>query len=249
MKETPIRTWTQALAWRYALACAALLSLTPAVLAAAPQGDQAAKDDSMSLLGLIKASGLIGWIICAVSVVALAVVIENFLSLRRDKLAPPELIDEVQSLFDEGRYQEAMELCEGEQNLFARVCSAGIGKIGHSFDTIQAAIQEMGDEETVKLYQKIGWLTVIAAISPMLGLFGTVQGMILSFQKIATTVNPAPAELAEGIYIALLTTFEGLMVAIPVLLAYAYIKNRLVIAIIEVGAIVEDLFERFRPQT
>ena len=223
------------------------------MFAALPQDEAAApaaapKDDTLSFLGLLKASGLVGWIIIALSVVALALIIENIISLRRDKLAPPELIDEVQSLFDEGRYQEAMELCEAENNFFARVCSAGIAKIGHSFDTVQSALQEMGDEETVKLHQKIGWLSVIGNTAPMMGLFGTVQGMILAFQKIATTANPAPSELAEGIYTALLTTLFGLTVAIPVIAAYAFVRNRLVIAVIEIGAIAEDLFERFRPE-
>jgi biopolymer transport protein ExbB len=128
------------------------------------------------------------------------------------------------------------------------VCAAGISKIGHDFEVIQTAITEMGDEEAVKLHQKISWLTVISAIAPMMGLFGTVQGMIASFQKIAQTTNPSPSELAQGIYVALLTTLFGLMVAMPVIASFAYIRNRLIRTIIEVGAIVEDLFERFRPQ-
>jgi biopolymer transport protein ExbB len=246
-KEHPIRTWLTALAGRSALVLGASLCFAAPLLAAAQQAEST--DKGMSILGLVKASGVVGYVIIALSVVALAMVIENVLSLRRDKLAPPELIDEVQSLFDEGRYQEAMELCEAENNFFARICSAGISKIGHSFDTVQAALQEMGDEETVKLHQKIGWLSVIGNTAPMLGLFGTVQGMIQSFQKIATTVNPSPAALAEGIYVALLTTLFGLMVAIPVIAAFAFVRNRLVISVIEIGAIAEDLFERFRPQT
>jgi biopolymer transport protein ExbB len=91
-------------------------------------------------------------------------------------------------------------------------------------------------------------VAVLASVSPMLGLFGTVQGMIQSFHTIATTQNPSPAELAGGIYVALLTTLEGLLVAIPATAAFAYLRNRLVRSTIEVGAIVEDLFERFRPQ-
>jgi biopolymer transport protein ExbB len=194
-------------------------------------------------------SGFIGWIICALSVVTLAVVIEAFVTLGRDKLAPPELVDEIQSLFDEGQFQAAMELCESEPNFFTRICAAGIGKIGHPYDVIQTAIQEMGDEEAIRLHQKLGWISVLAAVSPMLGLFGTVQGMIASFHVIATTQNPTPAQLATGIYVALLTTFEGLMIAIPATAMFAYLRNRLVRNIIEVGAIVEDLFERFRTQS
>ncbi|MCC7013028.1 MAG: MotA/TolQ/ExbB proton channel family protein [Planctomycetes bacterium] len=196
---------------------------------------------------LIVLSGFIGWVIIGLSVVTLAVIIENYVTLSRDKLAPPAIIDEVQSLFEEGQFQEAMELCENEPNFFTRVVGAGIAKIGHPYDVIQTAIQEMGDEESIRLNQKIGWISVLAAVSPMLGLFGTVQGMIASFHIIASTANPTPAQLAGGIYVALLTTFEGLMVAIPATAAFAYLRNRLTRNIIEVGAIVEDLFERFRP--
>ncbi|MCY3002361.1 MAG: MotA/TolQ/ExbB proton channel family protein [Planctomycetota bacterium] len=207
----------------------------------------AAADTSLSIGELIVMSGFIGWVIIALSIVTLAVIIEAYVTLSREKLAPPAVVDEIQSLFEEGQFQEAMELCENEPSFFTRVCGAGISKIGHPFEVIQAAIQEMGDEESIRLNQKIGWISVLAAVSPMLGLFGTVQGMIASFHVIANTANPTPSQLAGGIYVALLTTFEGLMVAIPATAAFAYLRNRLVRNIIEVGAIVEDLFERFRP--
>lgn len=203
--------------------------------------------EALTLWEFVVLSGLVGWIICGLSVVTLAVVIENLVTLTREKLAPPELIDELQSLFDEGQFQEAMELCENQPNYFTRICAAGISKIGHDFAVIEQSITEMGDQESIKLHQKIGWVAVIAGVSTMLGLFGTVQGMIASFHVIASQANPTPADLATGIYVALLTTFEGLMIAIPATAAFAYIRNKLVRTTIEIGAIVEDLFERFRP--
>ena len=115
---------------------------------------------------------------------------------------------------------------------------------------IEKSIEEMGDEEAVKLHQKIGWLSLIANVAPMMGLLGTVAGMIASFKVIATTQGQAePAELADGISQALLTTMFGLIVAIPTTGAFAYLRNNLIKSVIEVGAIVEDLFERFRPAT
>src|SRR5262245_5638095 len=191
----------------------ALPALVVSMLAAAPalaQGDiDLGSGEALTLWQFVVLSGLVGWLICILSVVTLAVVIENFVMTSRDKLAPPELVDELQSLFDEGQFQEAMELCESERNFFTRVCAAGIAKIGHDFGTIEQAITEMGDQESVKLHQKIGWVAVIAGVSTMLGLFGTVQGMIASFHVIASQANPTPADLATGIYVALLTTFEG----------------------------------------
>ncbi|MEW6073408.1 MAG: MotA/TolQ/ExbB proton channel family protein [Planctomycetota bacterium] len=202
----------------------------------------------LTVANLIVDAGWIGWLIVVLSVVALAMFIEDYITLKRDKLAPPELIDEVQALFDEGQFQEAMELCENETTFFTRVCGAGIAKIGHPYDVITNALAEMGDEEAMKLHQKVGWLNMIANVAPMLGLLGTVWGMVLCFHTIAAKGGTAnPAELANGISQALLTTLFGLLVAIPMTTAFVYLRNNLVRSVIEVGAILEDLFERFRP--
>ena len=231
---------------RLITSAAVLIALSVPALAQDPAA--VVKVREMTIANLIVDSGFIGWIIVAQSVLALALVIECFVSIKREKLAPPELVDEVQALFDEGQFQEAMELCENEPTFFTKICSAGIAKIGHPFDVIQASLSEMGDEESTRLNQKLGWLAVNAALAPMLGLLGTVQGMILAFHQIAASGGQAtPADLANSISIALLTTLFGLMVAIPVLACMAYLRNKMVRAIIEVGAIVSDVFERFRP--
>ncbi|MDP6763303.1 MAG: MotA/TolQ/ExbB proton channel family protein [Planctomycetota bacterium] len=228
------------------LAAKALPVLAVASVTMAPLFAQEAQTESA--FDVFKKAGVVGMLIVLLSVVALAVIFENVVSLKRDKLAPPELIDEVQALFDEGQYQEAMELCENEASFFTRVCGAGVAKIGHSFEVIEQSITEMGDEESIRLHQKIGWLALIANVAPMMGLLGTVGGMIKAFNTIASSGGQAnPADLAQGISEALLTTMFGLCVAIPTSAFFAFLRNRLVKAIIEVGAIVEDLFERFRP--
>ena len=192
-------------------------------------------------------AGTIGWVIVILSVVALALIIENFMTLKRDKLAPPDLIDELEALFDEENFQEALELCENERTYLTNVVAAGLSKLGHSFDTIQTAVREMEEEEAVKLFQKIGWLSLIAAVAPMLGLLGTVSGMFVTFGEIAArggSVNPSI--LAGGIKFALVTTIFGLIVAIPVSGFFFFFRNRVVKTTIEVNAVAEDLFERFR---
>jgi biopolymer transport protein ExbB len=226
------------------------LTLAAVALSASPAlAQDAAPEVSLSIGELIADSGFFGWILIALSILSLALVIEAFVSLKRDKLAPPEVIDEVQALFDEEQFQEAMELCETEESFFTRVCGAGISKIGHDYDVIEKSIEEMGDEESIRLHQKIGWLALIANVAPMLGLLGTVFGMVLAFKTIASTQGQAsPADLAKGISQALLTTMFGLVVAIPTTAAFAFLRNTLVRSTIEVGAIIEDLFERFRPK-
>jgi biopolymer transport protein ExbB len=220
----------------------------PLVAAVVFTAGPALAQQDMSVGKIIADSGIFGWLLIALSIVALALVIEALVSLKRDKLAPPELIDEIQALFDEEQFQEAMELCESEQTFFTRVCGAGIAKIGHDYEVMANSIEEMGDEEAIRLHQKIGWLATIANLGPMLGLLGTVFGMVLAFNTIASTQGQAsPAELANGISQALLTTMFGLFVAIPTTAAFAYLRNNVVRSTIEVGAIIEDLFERFRP--
>lgn len=210
--------------------------------------DAAPEGGGKGIGDMIVASGPFGWLLILMSILSLTLIIEAIVSLKRDKLAPPDLIDEIQALFEEEQFNEAMELCEAEPTFFTRVCGAGIAKIGHDFEVIQTSIEEMGDEESIRLHQKIGWLALIANVAPMIGLLGTVSGMVKAFDTIASTGGQAsPAELADGISQALLTTMFGLIVAIPTTAAFAYVRNSLVKSIIEVGAIVEDLFERFRP--
>ena len=112
---------------------------------------------------------------------------------------------------------------------------------------IEKAIEEMEDEEAVKLHQKIGWLSLIAGIGPMMGLFGTVTGMVGAFATIADAKGGVePSDFAGDISMALMTTVLGLTVAIPTTAFYAFFRNKVTMVSLEVGAIVEDMFERFR---
>ena len=197
MNISTLRNRSASLALRVVPAAMGVLFTASTVLAQEGEAAPAAPKSS-SVFDVFKDAGAIGMLIVVLSIVALAVIIENFVSLKRDKLAPAELIDEVQALFDEEQYQEAMELCENEPTFFTRVAGAGIAKIGHSFEVIEQAISEMGDEESIRLHQKIGWLSLIANVAPMMGLLGTVGGMIKAFNTIADSGGQAnPAELAE----------------------------------------------------
>ncbi len=223
-----------------------LLTVSPLLLAStllAQDGEEA----KHPLVDVFENAGIIGWVIVLISIVSLALIIENFMTLKRDKLAPPDIIDELEALFDEENFQEALELCEQERTYFTNVVQAGLAKLGHPFETIQTAVREMEEEESVKLFQKIGWLSLISATAPMMGLLGTVAGMFVTFGEIASAGGSvSPAELAGGIKLALVTTIFGLIVAIPVGAFFFVFRNRVVRTSIEVNAIAEDLFERFR---
>ena len=106
---------------------------------------------------------------------------------------------------------------------------------------------QAGGVDAKKLYQKISWISLISAVAPMMGLFGTVAGMMNAFDVIAKIANPKPSALAADINVALATTFFGLAVAIPTLAMYTYLKIRVTNLITEIGMLTGELVERFRP--
>lgn len=209
---------------------------------------QEAPAPSMSIGDVISGGGTVGIIIIVLSVVGLALFIDNVVNLRKQKLAPPEVVDEIEALIEAGEYQEAMELCEAEPSYFTNIVAAGLPRLNASFEAMEKAVEEMSEEEQLKLFMRLGWISLIAAVAPMLGLLGTVQGMILAFKVIAATKGAAePADLADNISLALITTLLGLLVAIPMTAAFVYLRGRVVKTTLDIAAIVEDIFERFRP--
>jgi len=194
------------------------------------------------------AMGTCGITIVLLSVAGLALIIDFSVNIRREKLIPPHIISEIEQLFEQEQYEQAIELCEAEDCFFTRILAAGLAKLGAGFERMTQAVQEAAEEEMTALFHKIGWLALIGTIAPMLGLLGTVIGMIDAFTVIASKAGAAnPADLAEGISKALVTTFEGLVVAIPVLSAYTFFKNRVGRIMLELGVITGDLLDRFRP--
>jgi biopolymer transport protein ExbB len=229
------------------LAVATPLVLASSLLAQEPAAAATEQSSTIAEVFKYENAGLVGYIIVLMSIVALALIIENFMTIKREKLAPPDLLDELEALFEGENFQEAVELCEQEKNYLTNVVGAGLSKLGHAFETMQTSLREMQTEETVKLFQKIGWLSLISAMAPMMGLFGTVTGMFVTFSSIAAAGGSvSPAQLAGGIKMALITTIFGLTVAMPVGAAFYILRNRVIKTSTEINAISEDLFERFR---
>lgn len=232
------------------LAVAAPLLFATTLLAQDPAAATPAEGEGDSVIVEVfkyENAGLIGYIIVLMSVVAVALIIENFISITREKLAPPDLLGNIEAFFNEDDFEGAAQHCESTRCYLSNVIGAGLSKRDHAFDTIQATLREMQTEESVKLFQKIGWLSLLSAIAPMMGLFGTVSGMFVTFGKIAKSGGSvSPAQLASGIKMALITTILGLTVAIPVSVAFYTLRNRVIRVSTEINAITEELFERFR---
>jgi len=203
----------------------------------------------ISLWNTIAAGGIIGLLIMLVSLAAVALIVENFLSIRRDHMVPAYLIDEVRGHIEAKQYGEAQQACREDGSFLAQVVGAGLGQIGAMFGffDMQNAMQEVSEREISKLYRKLEYLSFIATTSPMLGLLGTVTGMISSFNEIARTEGAArPSQLAGGISEALVTTCLGLVVAIPTLFFVAFFRRRIDGFVAESEVAVEKLMGHFR---
>jgi biopolymer transport protein ExbB len=227
---------------------AALVGILLLATAGSAYAQAPAEGGNKSLGDVIVGGGLVGYVIILLSVISLALAIEHFVTVRRDKIVPPELIDEIEALFEEEEYQEALELCESEPNYLTNILSAGLPKINAGFEAMEKAMDEVAEEESIKLHQKIGWLSLIGNIAPMLGLFGTVLGMIGAFNEITRLgATVTPQDLSKGISTALITTLFGLFVAMPSLFFFFLFRNKVIKVSLEITAIADDLVERFRP--
>ncbi len=195
----------------------------------------------------IKAGGLVGFIIILLSIGSLSAIIYHALTIRRERLIPSGAVARIEGLVHEKEIDEAIEFCREQkpESLLTSVVLAGLQRYKNSefgFAEYRAAVEEEGEEQTAALYRQTEVLSVIGAIAPMLGLLGTVQGMIEAFNAIAATGGMAkPADLADAISKALITTLEGLMVAIPTLVALSLFRSRIDSLVAEAGKRVEQI--------
>ena len=206
------------------------------------------EDEGQSFLTwLWNANGwFFGPIFLLLSFVMIALVIMNILQVRRDVLLPTAFIEEFEQKLADKDYQGAFETAKGDDSFISRVLGAGLSKLNRGYNEAIEGMQEVGEDENMSLEHRLSYLALIGAIAPMFGLMGTVYGMIQSFEKIATAkTSPAPSELAGGISIALFTTLEGLGIAIPAMIAYSLLRNRVSRFVLEVGIISEGLMSRF----
>ena len=215
--------------------------------ATGPAPSAVEEPEERSLLDTLIDGGIVGLLIGLLSVVSLGFIIEHSMSIRKTTLIPEDVADELETLIQEGKLKEATEACEDPSNesLIADVVLAGLRRHQASefgFAEYKAAVEEAGEDQTGRLYRKTEVLGLIGAIAPMLGLTGTVLGMIEAFNKIAATAGAArPDELAGGIGKALVTTLMGLIVAIPTMVASSFFRNKIDSLVAEAGKRVEQI--------
>jgi len=165
------------------------------------------------------------------SFVAMTIVIERLVSLRRKQVIPPGFLSELNEHLDNGDedYAKAIGYCERDGSPIAQVFVAALKRMGRSIEIIEKHIAHAGEGVVFKLRKNLRALAVIASIAPLLGLLGTVFGLIIAFQTVANSADALGKTelLAKGIYQAMITTAAGLMLAIPSLIAYYYFNAKI----------------------
>ncbi len=217
----------------------------PAADAAAPATADAGEQNF--LVWMLDANGwLFGIIFLSLSFVTVALVTLNVLKVRRQNFLPDGFVEDFEAELTAKNYQGAYELAREDESVVARVLAAGLGRLNRGYPEAVEAMQEVGEDENMTYEHSLSYLALLGAIAPMLGLTGTVSGMIASFQTIAQSETaPKPADLAQGISQALFTTLEGLAIAIPAMVAYSLLRNRVARYVLEVGIVSEGLMQRF----
>lgn len=166
-------------------------------------------------------------VLIGLSLTAAYLVFEQMMSLRKKEIIPPELSDEVRQLVAAGQLDRAAAVCREQPSLLAFVLSHGLSEAEGGWSDVEKATEDALAEQSARLFRRVEYLAVLGNIAPMVGLLGTVTGMLMSFKEVADTSGHAGAtQLAEGIYQALVTTVVGLIIAIPALGAFAIFRNR-----------------------
>lgn len=219
-----------------------------AVGAAAAEEDDGPKPPTNLLAWTFQALGIFYTIIfLALSITLVTLIVMNLIAVRRENICPPDLVEGVEQHLAAGQPKEAAELIRTDDSFLGQVVSAGLGKLAKGHSHAVEAMQEVGEEETMKIEHNLSYMALIGNISPMVGLFGTVDGMIRAFRTIATSGStPKPADLAMDISTALITTLAGLAIAIPAIAVYNILRNRVQRFTLQVGVTSEELLEKFQ---
>ena len=178
------------------------------------------------MFDLIVKGGIFMYPIIFCSIVALAIFLERLWVLRRKHIIPLDFINNVESLLKKQKLSDAVFLCQNDVSSIAKIFLAGLRSTQKGMWLVKEAIEERGSREATILEKNVDILSTIANLTPLLGLLGTVSGMIKTFNAISVQGIGNPAPLAGGIAEALITTATGLCIAIPTLVCYRFLKDK-----------------------
>jgi biopolymer transport protein ExbB len=236
-----------------ALAFLAALLLTSAPnLAHAQAPDDAPKDEkkddgktapkqSLFLHIVYSAGWFFGPLLFTVSVILMTLIVLLAMDLRMSLAVPNHFVDEFTDLVNKRQFKGAFDLCRNDTSYIARVLTAGMGRLQYGIEDAREASFNMVDSVRAGKDNLITYLGTIGTLGPMLGLVGTVYGMIMAFMELSAKREPDPQKLADGISHALVVTLLGIGLSVPAIFCYSFFKNRLVRISMDTSNLADDL--------
>ena len=220
---------------------AAVAQEAPAAAAAAAAAAPAKLVESKTIWTIIKEGGWIMFPLAIISMWCLSLIIECTIRIRLSNFAPADAVRQLKAAFAEENYQQAWRVCKGKSTFLTNVMRGGLERLGRGRAACEASIAETGLKESMLLRTKVSYLSSIGVVSPMVGLLGTVTGMIKAFQTLGAGGIGDPSKLAAAIGEVLIATATGLMVAIPAFFLYYFFRNRLQTVIVLAEDVVNQL--------
>jgi biopolymer transport protein ExbB len=210
----------------FLVSAVAILLAAPAVMAAEASGSKSAQVDYFQWFA--HGGGWIGYILIVLSVVSTSFIIEHFISIRRGVLIPELTTARIRQMLEARQYRELLTATAEDPSLVAFILNRALQEAPFGYGAMERAMENALHERMSTLGLKPEVLSILGNLGPLIGLYGTVMGIILAFSDIVAKGGiPEPGELAGSIGVALVATFWGLTVAIPSLVVYTTMKNRL----------------------
>lgn len=210
--------------------------------------EEAASDSGRSLIDMIKVGGWAMYPLGALSVGGLALIVYNFIAVRPRKLLDIDKLEEVGEKARAFQIEESRQVCEENPSPLTNIAAAGLERVTAEYvdtESMEKAMEEASVEELSGPFVYINYLSVIATLSPMVGLLGTVSGMVKAFNAIAAQGVGQPQALANNISEALITTATGMIIGIPAMFFYFYFKNKYGKITSSVSRIIGDFHHEF----
>jgi biopolymer transport protein ExbB len=240
---------------RFLVACL-LLSFVFSVVASTPtralaqEGEKkegeapaaAPKEESSIITHIFESVGpVFGFILFAVSICLVALIVLLAMDLRMGVSVPPAFVDEFTDIVNKRQFKQAFELCKSDNSFLGRVLTAGMGRLQYGIEDARETAQNMVESVRAGKEQLINYVATIGTLGPMLGLVGTVYGMILSFMELSAGGTPKPEKLAAGISHALVVTLLGIALSVPAIFCHTFFKNRLTRIAMDTSNLADDL--------
>ena len=203
--------------------------------APAAGGETKAPQSKSLLVWVIQASGPIGFCLLLISIYMSALIVKLFLSFRLIEAVPPALVEKLETAIKEKKFQEAYDACRESESFLAKLVRTGVAALPNGRSEAKEAMSDVQEEIIIGMESRVSYLAIIGQLGPMIGLVGTIMGMIDSFQTIATSVGAQarPDEIARGISTALFITLEGVALSVPAIFFFAFFRNRIAVLAIE----------------